>query len=306
LTVAKGVGLFAVMRLVLRRRLLVLCYHSVISDDAPNDPQTIIAVTTRQLEAQLQILQRRWKPITLAELDAAVQGTAVLPDHAVLVTFDDGFRNNLTLVAPLLHKYGISATVFLTSGLIGTDAMLWTQEVVERQRHLRSDALRPRSTAELKRLPNAERLAWLDELRAHSELVVDSDWQRELYALMNWDEVRQLRSFGVDVGAHTVSHPILSSLAPDAVRQELSVCKAAIEHETGLPCFALAYPNGGEADFTEAIMDECLALGFRLGFNLFGRRNPPLAEMNSLSIHRVCVTRDVSLIEFERMLCLSR
>ena len=301
------------MRLRLRKRLLVLCYHSVISDDSPQDPRTNIAVTTQQFESQLQILRKHWKPISLVALDALLQGAEDLPDHSVLVTFDDGFRNNLTHAAPFLMKYEIPATVFLTTGLIGTTGMLWTQEVAERQRHPNIPSpgyvLPPGHRLlpeELKLLPNTGRLAYLDDLRANSELVWNSAWQRELYSFMSWEEVRQLRSFGIDVGAHTVSHPVLASLSTEEARQELSACKTEIEQETGASCFAIAYPNGGKGDFTAAVTDECRKLGFRIGFNLFGRRNPPLREMNPLSINRVCVTRDVSLIEFERMLCLSR
>jgi len=309
LTAAKACGVFVVMRRALRKRLLVLCYHSVISDDSPQNLRTNIAVTVQQFESQLQILRKHWRPISLAELDAAIQDTLELPDFSVFVTFDDGFRNNITYAAPLLKKYEIPATVFLTTGLIGTTNILWTQEVVERQRWQDFQPLGRRLlpfVEELKRLSNAERLKSIDDLRANSELVIDSDWQRELYSFMDWDEVRQLWSFGVDVGAHTVSHPSLSSLTVDEVRQELSACKAKIEQETGSPCFAIAYPNGGKEDFTAAVMEECRKLGLRIGFNLFWRRNPPLREINPLSVNRVCVTRDVSLIEFERMLCLSR
>ena len=306
LTAAKACGLFAVMRRNVRKRLLVLCYHSVISDEAPPDPRTNIAVTTRQFESQLQILQSRWNPISLAELDAAIQGTAELPDYSVMVTFDDGFRNNVTLAAPMLRQYGIPATVFLTTGLIGTTNMLWTQEVIERQRHLQTDTLPNRSTSELKRLPIANRLAYLDELCTNSKLVIDSDWQRELYTFMDWDEVRQLQSFGIDVGAHTVSHPILSSLSTKEMRRELTVCKAKIELETGTPCFAIAYPNGGENDFNSTVMNECTNHGFRIGFNLIGCRNSLLPKIPPLSVNRVCVTRDVSMLEFERVLCQSR
>ena len=313
LAATKTCGVFAVMRRALRKRLLVLCYHSVISDDSPQDPRTIIAVATQQFESQLQILRDYWKPISLAELDAAIQVASELPDYSVLVTFDDGFRNNIMHAAPLLGKHGIPAIVFLTTGLIGTTDMLWSQEVAERQRHqdvlpehVQLPGRRLLPLSELKRLPDAERLVYLNDLRTISGLMIDSDWQRELYTLMDWDEVRQLRSFGVEVGAHTVSHPVLASLTTDEVRRELSASKTKIEQETGSPCFAIAYPYGGGADFTAAVMEECRKLGFRIGFNLIGRRNPPLREMNPLSINRVCVTRDVSLIEFERMLCLSR
>ncbi|MGL4593410.1 MAG: polysaccharide deacetylase family protein [Thermoguttaceae bacterium] len=336
-------------------RLLVLCYHSVISDDAPNDPRTNIAVTRSQFERQMSILRRKWTPISLADIASCLEKSAPLPKNAIHVTFDDGFRNNLTLAAPILQQYEIPATVFLTAGLIGTTKLLWSQEVEERhlalsiqmqkdaeielqkklQKELeeileqkikkklqklqlelpdvKSEEISPetisdfqpfsvKSLGELKRISQLERMAYIDQLRQTTTLSIDSKWQQELYEFLNWDEVRNLHQMGISIGAHSMTHPILTSLDSTSLHQELSKSKTRIERELGESCLAIAYPNGSQHDVNKLVVQECLQLGFCFGFNLFERRNPPVSEMNPMSIDRICITRDLSHLEFEHRL----
>ena len=117
---------------------------------------------------------------------------------------------------------------------------------------------------------------------------------------MSWDEVRAIREYGFDLGAHTISHPILSSLTQEKLRDELRLSKEKIESETGNECFSLAYPNGGKADFNETVIKEASQAGFRIAFNLYEKRNLPLLDV--MSIDRFCVTRDLSMLEFEKLL----
>ena len=145
-----------------------------------------------------------------------------------------------------------------------------------------------------------ERTAYLTELRKSTMLNLEAPWKKELYEFMSWNEVRQIRKFGVALGGHTVSHPILSSLPPEKLREELRLCKEKIESEAGGECFSFAYPNGGRADFNETVIGEAEQAGFRIAFNLFERRNPVV--LSPMSIDRLCVTRDLSLLEFERLL----
>ncbi|MGL6194523.1 MAG: polysaccharide deacetylase family protein [Thermoguttaceae bacterium] len=299
LSVSKSVGYFNRKKEKLAKRLVVLCYHSIVSENSPLNQRTNIAVTTTIFEQQLALLKKEWFPISLADLKEALLNGKTLPNHSVLITFDDGFRNNLTLAAPLLKKYEIPAVVFLTTGLIGTDQLLWTQEVAERQRRSHAQII---PTSELKRLPNSERLAYLENLRQNSTLEISEDWQRELYTFLNWDEVRQIRNFGVDIGAHTVSHPILTSLSQEELHQELIKSKQKIESEIDAECFTIAYPNGGQDDINDTVLNECKNCGFQLGFNLYNCRNLPQSEINPLSINRICVTRDLEMLKLEYLL----
>jgi len=233
-----------------------------------------------------------------------------LPDYSVLVTFDDGFRNNYTLAAPILKKYGVPAIVFLTTGLIGNNELLWPQEVRERiidgttnksrNGTQCNDDLAEKAVAKCKKMSHEERMIYLVELRKSTTLNLEEPWKKELYEFMSWDEVRQIREFSVELGGHAVSHPILSSLAPEKLRDELRFCKEKIESETGEECYSFAYPNGEETDFNETVIEEAKQAGFRIAFNLYERRNPVV--LNPMSIDRLCVTRDLSLLEFEKLL----
>jgi peptidoglycan/xylan/chitin deacetylase (PgdA/CDA1 family) len=124
-----SLGLNRYARWKRRRKLLILCYHAVVSDDSPlDDLRTNIAVTVSQFEQQLQHLHKHWNPVSMQEIRRYVvsDGKETLPDNAVFVSFDDGYRNNLTLVAPLLKKYNIPAAVFVTTGFIGTENKIFS------------------------------------------------------------------------------------------------------------------------------------------------------------------------------------
>jgi len=108
-------------------RLLVLCYHSVVSDGSPVNSRTNIAVSASEFEKQIALIRNHWNPVSLAEVKSACFSATKSPlvEYSVLVTFDDGFRNNLTLAAPILKKYAVPAVVFLTTGLIEGSELLW-------------------------------------------------------------------------------------------------------------------------------------------------------------------------------------
>lgn len=306
----------AIARSAMRRRLLVLCYHAVISDDVPKDQRANIAVTQSQFELQLCELVRHWTPIAITGLSSAIYEKRPLPSNAVLVTFDDGFRNNIEHAAPILQKYRIPAIFFLTTGLIGTKHLLWTQELVERivawpdgsfpryaplQTELPCEPSKRLSfaagvVAHCKRLPNSERTDFMEKLRKH-ELRIDAKWKQELYDFMSWDDVRELRDRGFEIGSHTVNHPILSSLASDELERQLKESKQKIECEIGRECTCFAYPNGGNLDVSDEVINMAIDTGFRLGFKLCGSLNP--SNLKPLEIDRMCVTQDMSLRRFQ-------
>lgn len=308
---SEHLGLNACSRFALRSRLLVLCYHGVVSDDTPNDRRTRTAVTRSQFDFQLRELGRHWTPISIHEVLEACYHGSRLPRNAVLITFDDGFCNNLTLAAPLLRHYGFPAVFFVTTGHIGTTNLLWTQEVVERvctwpescvpvpaphgqtrplpvvfqhRVEIASDIV-----ADCKRLPNEQRLDYLQRLNKHA-IPPLSPWQHELYDFADWEEVRELVRQGFDVGAHTVDHPILTSLCYEDLDCQLSQSRQTIETELGRPCPWIAYPNGSYHDFDGAILEAVHRCGYQLGFTLCETRNT--IPINALAIDRLCIARD--------------
>ena len=202
---AQLLGINRALRSVLRRRLLVLCYHGVIDDGGSRDElrySTTVGVT--EFRNQLQILKRFFNPVSAAEVLEWLRGAGDLPPSPVLLTFDDGFRNNLRYAAPELVRVGTPALVHIATGYIGTGELLWPQELVERilrwpgsrlpwpegpdielsarpaDRQVVATQLRCRCKA----LPDDQRLAFLDRLR-DQPLDRSDGWDDDLYAFLS-------------------------------------------------------------------------------------------------------------------------
>jgi len=240
----------------------VLAFHRVNDDDDPFMP----ALPTGVFAARMEHIARHYTVLTLEELVDRVRRGRV-PSKALALTFDDGYRDNLTHAAPILARYGLPATIFLTTGCIGTREILWFDRLAlalktTRQPHLRladGSVLRLASTVDrlqavrvvlgrLKGLPDAERRETFEQLLRDLGSSPLGDPKR---LMLSWDEVEVLRGLGFSVGAHTVSHPILSRLSPAEARREINESKIAIERALGTRPRAFAYPNGGAEDVNE-------------------------------------------------------
>lgn len=308
-----------------RRRLLGLCYHGVAAEAGPVvDSRTRIAVTLRQFEAQMRHLRQNWTPVTSSQVRDAVIGGRPLPDRAVHVSFDDGYRNNLTVAAPVLSRYEIPATVFVTSGFLDTQKILWPLELHERLAVAHSSLLMelaqrlkvtlpctlapedcPQRAEQVlplldavKRLPPAPREKFLDELRAETGLDLSVAWRRELYEPLAWSELSELARHGLEIGVHTVTHPNLALLTQAEQRYEIGMGRERIEQVLGEPfrCTSFAYPFGSRNDYSDEVVATVKELGFQLAFTLEECRNRE--TLDPFRIHRICIHRELSQPSF--------
>jgi peptidoglycan/xylan/chitin deacetylase (PgdA/CDA1 family) len=293
LEASQVLGLNSFCRALRRRQLLVVLYHGVISAEA--DPLGY-CVHVGEFDQQIANLSRYFRPVSLAEVIAAAKSRARLPDRAVLVTFDDGYRNNLLQAAPILRKHGVPAVFHVTAGYIGTDQILWIEEICLRIRHwplsnvpmpagqpdasLPSDpvdrsALADRVSKSCKDLKEDAKERYLARLRQVS-VPYGEDCLEEAYAFMSWDEVRRLQEQGFDIGSHTINHPILSALDPAAAAWELAESKRLIEERLGGNCLSVAYPNGRREDVSDAALEAARIAGYSVGFFGMDRFNRSL------------------------------
>lgn len=259
-----------------RRRAVILTYHGLLAHPPPPATRALhkIFVTAESFRAQMALLRARYSVVPLRELvERLARGEQ--GDRMAAVTFDDGWRTSRTLAAPILRELGLSATVFVATGLAGTAHRgLWTQRLAaslaatrERIRlwgvelpaetvQQRADAIRTVSGI-LKKLPAPDREERLREVFARFGTGLELGPEMEF---MSWNEVRELAAFGVECGAHTVDHEILSSLPFAEAADQIRRSRSQLEDVTGLPCRLFAYPNGSEQDFSEehtrALADE--------------------------------------------------
>ena len=318
---ARRLGVNSCLRHISRRRLLVLCYHAVVPDDHPVDRyRGRVATSVSDFSDQMAIVSKEMEPISANDLLDHISNETPISDRALLVTFDDGFRNNLQFAAPVLERYGVPALFHLSTGYVGSDQLLWTQELDERivqwsksklpmpqgrpDKELPADQagrwlLADQVRGQCKRLTNDEKLAYLDRLR-EEPIAVSETLKEELYSFLTWEEARELDRRGFEIGAHTISHPILTSLSPQELDRELAESKLRIEKELGKSCPWLAYPNGSAPDYSPLVIRAAKAAGYQIAFTLLGRNNADLQK--PFEIDRVCVPGEISRDAFDARL----
>lgn len=237
----------------LRRRSprgLVLLYHRIAGPR--RDPQ-MLDVSALNFDEQLGILARTTTPLPLDEFES-LRRSGNLPERAVAVTFDDGYADNLHAAAPALVRHGIPATVFITTGMIGSEREFWWDDAeriafdaplagddpASRQREYVSlvSALHP--------LPTAVRQQRLAALRGPASV---PEKGRESHRALTPDELRALAARPqISIGAHTITHPSLARLSVDDQTREMAGSAAWLERELGTRVRALAYPFGTPGD----------------------------------------------------------
>jgi len=255
--------------------VIVLLYHRVTT--LPSDPEQL-AVTPENFRAQMRHLK---ETVPLVRFD---EDWSKVSKPAVAITFDDGYADNALEALPVLEELGVPATFFVITGTIGTRSEFWWHEleriILETQNLPQSFTLaddrsgrswptaipgeRQEFYQGIVRLMNdtdaGHRSDWLTQLRrwAHTgEGIADR------HRALSVDELRLLAGSSlVTIGAHTVTHSRLSSLSPDAQREEIALSKRELEAWTGREIATFSYPFGRRSDYTRESIALCRQAGF--------------------------------------------
>jgi len=253
-----------------RRGFRILMYHGFPS----------IPGMQEALAKQCDHMMRHYRILSLTEIGRYVREGKRPPPNALAVTVDDGNQNFFLNGYPVFHAHQIPVTVFLVSGFLDRQLWLWWDQiryVLEKTSRssfpmslspgrppvtftLETDDERQRAisaiTEAVKNLGQAERHRVLNEgLFKLLDVELPSEPPRHM-APMRWSEVRQIAENGVDVGAHTVSHPMLSRLQDhQELVREIEDSKRRIEEEVHRPVAHFCYPYGHREDFNDETLN---------------------------------------------------
>ncbi len=292
-------------------RLTALSYHRVTPYPDPSFdvfPGTVSA-TPEVFAAQLDLLVKRHNVVSMDQVIAWLEGTAELPDRPAVITFDDGYTDNYTHALPILQERGLPATVFLTTGLIGTGEGAWWDRIAHAFAHTTAtsadlpllgsvswrspserDDVRDLLITELKTLDEADKLVAMDRVFDRLDAWPEPGAFDGLY--LTWDQVREMEAAGFTAAAHTVTHPILTRLPPDGARDEIMASVAKVSEEIGRPVRAFAYPNGMPGDHDETVAQLLADAGVVAAFTLApGPAKAAEAVARPLEIPRIYIDR---------------
>jgi peptidoglycan/xylan/chitin deacetylase (PgdA/CDA1 family) len=273
-TAIHRLGLVPAVRALHRRSCRILVYHRFGEDHA-------------NLAAQCEHIRKYYQPVSMRQVAECLRGGTALPNSAVAITIDDGYRDFLLHGHPVFTQYEIPVTVFVITGFIDGELWPWWDQLTYMFRRTRGaaisfsgrevaisgDILRVIDgvTQALKRLPRAERNTKIDQLQQELGVELPKPAPPE-YQPLSWEEVRGLSTKEVEFGGHTRTHPILSCIADEAeLRQEIAGSKMRLDEQLGFPSLHFAYPNGTPSDYDERTVAAVRAGGFVTAVTL-GRR----------------------------------
>jgi peptidoglycan/xylan/chitin deacetylase (PgdA/CDA1 family) len=269
------------------RGLLILTYHRVLEAE---DPLRRGEITQHAFAKHLRVLRRWFNVLPLSQAWRRTRDRT-LPARAVAITFDDGYADNAELALPLLRHEGLPATFFVATGFLDGGRM-WNDTIIESLRVARApldlrdldggllatDDIAARAAAiervigAWKRLPPAERQRRVDALVERVQATPPDN------LMMRSEQVAQLAQAGMEIGAHTVSHPILRSISDEEAATEMRDSRATLEALTGAQVTTFAYPNGRLGDDYDTRHAE---IAKRVGFELAVSTNGGSARADS-------------------------
>jgi peptidoglycan/xylan/chitin deacetylase (PgdA/CDA1 family) len=274
----------SLLRLPLWRGALILGYHRILKSEADTafDPG-VVSATPAGLDAQLQLITRHFDVVSPNVLEES--RTA---GRRVVLTFDDGYRDNYELAFPVLRRYGVPATFFLATGFLDRprvpwwDELAWMARTSPRQvlgggawlrRPIPLEGDRRGAVDELvrtfKALPTTRTRGFLDFCgdAAGTGRCADSAGAN---LWMTWQMAAELRDAGMVIGGHTATHPVLARADEGTQRREIEECRRRLREELGAPMRYFAYPVGLPGSFDDTTQRILRRAGVRLAFSLHG------------------------------------
>lgn len=255
-------GGLAFARLVTRRKPSILMYHRV------TDNPLLPGISPTLFEAQIVYVKERFNVVSLNDLLIGLQGKS--EPYQLAITFDDGHRDFYTTAWPILRKHKIPATLFVTTGFLDKKIWLWpdllrTIVVAAKPdsyfiKELGVIAINTATAISVWNriadycltLKHDQRIHFILELAAILGIQVNPEPQ-EPFAPVSWHELREMHSEGLDIGSHSVTHPILSDLNDEELSNELKYSKERITEEIGIEPKGICYPNGMARDTSDRV-----------------------------------------------------
>lgn len=274
----------------------MILYGHRVSDD---DEGYLQGLKPEWLDQQLSYLTRHYEVIPLRTLVDCFEKGQQVPHRSVVLTFDDGFRDNLAHAFPLLQRYRVPASIFVVTGSLTHGDLPWSQRLgflfqrtSERwlEHSLAGQGL-DLSTAvnrfhayrtvkkPISHMGRADRDRTIAELSSFLRVEPPQD------RMLNWDEARELQATGIEIGAHTYSHALLANISPEEARWEMEKSRDDLKEQLDVTRPMFCFPAGSR---NAVLIHQVMELGFRSVFVPNRRiRINNLDQVNQFSMSRV-------------------
>ncbi len=285
-------------------QIKILAYHRVSNDDF--DPLWMNNKIDH-FEKQMQYIKKYYTPVSLEEAVELLIRKKKIPQNLIVVTFDDGYKDNYVNAYPILFRNKIPATIFLTVNGIEKNELLWFDVICEAIKLTAEtkidlqkfgfgtyslDTLYDRVkvaniiTTLAKKLKKEEIEAFVNYIL--ERLSVKSEVMNISNTMLNWEEINKMSKGGISYGSHGMTHSILSNLTAAELEYEIIQSKRIIELKTGLKIKLFAYPNGKNNNFNTHIEERLKICGYAGACTLENGYNDKLSNLFALKRINIC------------------
>jgi len=256
-------GLLRLIYKVKGPSIVILRYHSVQDDPAEHESTigSSIVHSTEEFREQMRIISHHYNPVSMDELLDHLENGVALPSYPVVVTFDDGYKDNLEIAGPILAEFNIPATFYIVVNAIANQVNLspWFMRV-RRAFSVTEEPLwedgdgKQYSLSDMKQRMAARRaaMAYCGTSTGETQLARVKEVEQSLSApyykageelMLSKDEVNELKEAGHIIGSHTLSHPNLAYIEEKEAGYEMAQSRTELEEIIGEPVRHFAYPN---------------------------------------------------------------
>lgn len=249
-----GLGLWSLLQRRHRRAWTIVCYHRILP--AAQRAQYFcpdLVVTPESLAVHCGVYRDHFEVLPVREALTRFEHGDFSEKPLLSLSFDDGYRDNFHLAAPILATHGLCASFYVIAGLVDTNELPWYDRLARAASAFDAQGL----VEQAKALPAAEREAFIQEQEARGNAISPA---ADLDHVMSSEQLGMLIARGHEIGAHSMTHPILPHCEPGALVEEIAGARGRLQQLTGAPVDTFCFPNG---DYTPAVLEATRRAGYR-------------------------------------------
>ena len=276
-------------------------YHRVLPDNKPVPPwiQPGMYVKESTFETHLKFLTSYSQVISFPEfLERWEQNNWNNNIRYSIITFDDGWKDNYEHAFPLLKKYKLPATIFLTTGYIGTEKWFWPEKIGyllwKKENNINPEQI-DKIIETIKKFPEEEIEEFIKILQKKTGISLPKE-----RLILNWEEIKEMSKHNISFGYHTINHRILTKLSIDEIKNELNL-PPILKEINFIQVFS--YPNG---DYNDEIKNLVKNMGFKAAVTTKKGWIKPGKE-DLFCLKRICIHQNISsnpaLFSFHISIC---
>ena len=262
----------------------IIMFHKI----CPSTQKDFSCLNVDDFRQYLKYIKKYYYPMKVCDLVNSRNEQGFYPRNAVAITFDDGFKSFYDFAWPVLQEFEIPATIFVVPDLVEQQSWIWPDQlsyIYDNGLNSFTDKTKNQLTAELKKMPSEKRDMFISDSIKRSGMAMPNNIP-ENFQLMTWKLLKELsESSLVEIGSHTLTHPILSTENSQNSWEEISTSRRVLERKIGRPVKSFCYPNGQIGDYRSDQMEMIRKAGYSCGIaSHFGYVTP---DSNLMALPRI-------------------